>query len=76
MLVQQMKIPRSGASRLSTETWVEAEALRRYRGAASIRKAIEAEISAAVTRLLGEKEFIEVLQQVRAEGIEDKSIKE
>lgn len=70
-----MKIPRSGASRLSTETWVEAEALRRYRGATSIRKAIEAEIADAVTRLLGEKEFSEILQQVRAEGIDNNTSK-
>lgn len=71
MLTQAMKIPKSGASRLSTNSWIEAEALRRYRQADSVRKAIEAEIAAAVSRHMDDKEFVKILQQVRKEGIEN-----
>lgn len=70
MLTQAMKIPKSGASRLSTNTWIEAEALRRYRQADSVRKAIEAEIAAAVSRHMNDEQFVELLKQVRAEGVE------
>ena len=70
MLTHAMKIPKSGASRLSTNTWIEAEALRRYRQADSVRKAIEAEIAAATSRYMTDEKFVELLQQVRAEGVE------
>ena len=70
MLTQAMRIPKSGASRLSTNTWIEAEALRRYRQADSVRISIEAEIAAAVSRHMSDEKFVELLQQVRAEGVE------
>lgn len=70
MLSTAMKIPKSGASRLSTNTWIEAEALRRYRQADSVRKAIEAEISAAVSRHMNDNEFVRLLSEVRSEGVE------
>lgn len=65
-----MKIPKSGASRLSTEIWLLAEALRRYKSSDSIRKAIESEIAAAAERQKEDPEFVKIMQQVRAEGIE------
>lgn len=71
MLTQVMKIPKSGASRLSTNSWIEAEALRRYMQADSIRKAIEAELSAAVARHMSDEKFVKIIQSVRAEGVEN-----
>ena len=65
-----MKIPKSGASRLSTEVWLMAEALRRHKRADSIRKAIESEISAAAERQKSDPEFLRILSEVRAEGVE------
>ena len=47
-----------------------AEALRRYKRADSIRKAIESEIAAAAERQKGDPEFAKLLAQVRAEGVE------
>jgi uncharacterized protein YqeY len=73
MTVGAMQIPKSGASRLSKETWIEAEILKRYQKAPTVRKVIETAISEAVTELLGsgDPEFIKIMQQVRAEGIDD-----
>jgi len=69
-MITTMKIPKSGASRLSTEVWLMAEALRRYKRADSIRKAIESEIAAAAERQKEDPEFARVLAEVRAEGVE------
>ncbi|MEL6776510.1 MAG: hypothetical protein AAFO06_04575 [Cyanobacteria bacterium J06597_16] len=66
-----MKIPANGATRLSTQTWVEAEALKRFMGVASVRKTIEKVVSDVVTENLNDPEFIAVLKQVRDEGIDD-----
>lgn len=63
-------IPANGATRLSTEIWLMAEALRRYKRADSIRKAIESEIAAAAERQKDDPEFAKMLAEVRAEGIE------
>lgn len=73
MTVEAMQIPKSGASRLSRETWIEVEILKRYEKAPTVRKAIETAISNKVTELLGsgDPEFIKVMQEVRAEGIEN-----
>ncbi len=65
-----MKIPTNGATRLSTQTWVEAEALKRFLGTDSVRKTIEALVAEAITNRLEDKVFTEVLKTVRAEGIE------
>ena len=72
MTVGTMQIPKSGASRLSKETWIEVEILKRYQKAPTVRKAIETAISNKVTELLGsgDPEFIKVMQEVRAEGVE------
>ena len=71
MTAQIMKIPASGATRLSKETWVNAEILMRAMGAGSVRKAIEAIIDEAVTNRLGDPEFVKVVQEVKAEGVEE-----
>ena len=71
MTAQTMKIPASGATRLSRETWVNAEILMRAMGAGSVRKAIEAIIDEAVTKRLADPDFVKVVQEVKAEGIDD-----
>lgn len=65
-----MKIPTNGATRLSTQTWVEAEALKRYLGAGTVRKTIESLVAEATNARLEDKEFAKTLAEVRAEGIE------
>ncbi len=65
-----MKIPTNGATRLSTQTWVEAEALKRFLGADSVRRTIEALVADAINERLADKKFAEVLAAVRAEEIE------
>ena len=70
MTTATMKIPTNGATRLSTQTWVEAEALRRYLEEGTVRKTIEALVAEAVNNRLTDKNFTEVLAKVRAEGIE------
>jgi hypothetical protein len=65
-----MKIPTNGATRLSTQTWVEAEALKRFLGADSVRKTIEVLVAEAINKRLEDQKFAEVLKAVRAEGIE------
>lgn len=37
----------------------------------SIRKAIEAELSAAVARHMSDEKFVKIIQSVRAEGVEN-----
>jgi hypothetical protein len=70
MTTATMKIPTNGATRLSTQTWVEAEALKRFAGADSVRKVIETLVAEAINEHLANQEFAEVLKAVRAEGIE------
>ena len=70
MSTAAMKIPTNGATRLSTQTWIEAEALKRYLGADTVRKTIEALVAEAVNSRLTDKDFSEVLAEVRAEEIE------
>ena len=70
MSTATMKIPTNGATRLSTQTWVEAEALKRYLGADTVRKTIERLVADAINDRLSDKDFAEVLASVRAEGIE------
>jgi len=65
-----MKIPTNGATRLSTQTWVEAEALKRFLGTDTVRKTIEALVAEAINARLADQDFAEVLKTVRAEGIE------
>ena len=70
MTTATMKIPTNGATRLSTQTWVEAEALKRYLGEGTVRRTIEALVAEAVNNRLTDNKFTEVLAEVRAEGIE------
>ena len=70
MTTAAMKIPTNGATRLSTQTWVEAEALKRYLGESTVRRTIEALVTQAVNDRLTDKAFTEVLAAVRAEDIE------
>lgn len=70
MTAATMKIPTNGATRLSTQTWVEAEALKRFLGTETVRKTIETLVADAINKRLEDKEFAEVLKTVRAEGIE------
>jgi hypothetical protein len=70
MTAATMKIPTNGATRLSTQTWVEAEALKRFLGTDSVRKTIEALVAEATNKRLEDQKFAEVLKAVRAEGIE------
>ena len=65
-----MKIPTNGATRLSTQTWIEAEAIKRYLGVETVRQAIEILVTEAVNERLEDKKFIEVLKAVRAEDVE------
>lgn len=71
MTAQLMKIPANGATRLSTECWVNAEILMRAMGAGTVRKAIEKVIDEAVTQRLGDPDFVKVVQEVKAEGVEN-----
>lgn len=71
MTAQVMKIPANGATRLSRETWVNAEILMRSMGAGSVRKTIEAILDEAVTKRLADPEFVKVVQEVKAEGIDN-----
>jgi hypothetical protein len=70
MTAAMMKIPTNGATRLSTQTWVEAEALKRFLGEDSVRKTIEILVAEAINKRLEDQKFAEVLKAVRAEGIE------
>lgn len=71
MTAQVMKIPTNGATRLSKECWVNAEILMRAMGAGTVRKTIEAIIDEAVTQRLADPDFVKVVQEVKAEGIEN-----
>lgn len=71
MTAQVMKIPANGATRLSKETWVNAEILMRALGSGTVRKTIEAIIDEAVTSRLSDPDFVRVVQEVKTEGIED-----
>lgn len=71
MTAQVMKIPANGATRLSKEAWVNAEILMRSMGAGTVRKAIESIIDEAVTKRLADPDFVKVVQEVKAEGIEN-----
>ena len=67
-----MKIPRSGASRLSVDVWIIGEALSRFHRTDNIRTAIESEIRKASDNLIKiSPEYAEVLQEVKNEGLED-----
>jgi hypothetical protein len=68
---QTMKIPANGATRLSKEAWINAEALKRSFGSGSLRKAVEACLDKAVTDRLSDPEFIKIFQQVKSEGVEN-----
>lgn len=70
MTAATMKIPTDGATRLSTQTWIEVEALRRFLGTDSVRETVEGLVSEAITSQLGDKDFAEVLKEVRAQEIE------
>ena len=70
MSIATMKIPTNGATRLSTQTWIEAEAIKRYLGVGTVRQAIEMLVTEAVNERLEDKDFIEVLKAVRAEEVE------
>jgi uncharacterized membrane-anchored protein YjiN (DUF445 family) len=70
MTAATMKIPTNGATRLSTQTWVEAEALKRFMGADSVRRVIELLVAEAINENLVNQDFAEVLKAVRAEDIE------
>lgn len=67
-----MKIPRSGASRLSVDVWIIGEALNRFHCTDNIRTAIESEIRKASDNLIKiSSEYAAILQKVKDEGIED-----
>lgn len=67
-----MKIPRSGASRLSVDVWIIGEALSRFHRTDGIRTAIESEIRKASDNLIKvSPEYAEILQAVKDEGIQD-----
>lgn len=67
-----MKIPRSGASRLSVDVWIIGEALSRFHRTDSIRTAIESEVRKASDNLIKvSPEYAAILQKVKDEGIED-----
>lgn len=65
-----MNIPTNDVMRLSVQTVVDAEALRRFLGRDSIRSILESLVAEAINDRLGNKEFVEVLKTVRAERIE------
>jgi len=67
-----MKIPKNGTSRLSRETWVAGEVLRRYYHADNVRAAIEKAVSNQLNRLQElDPRATEILKEVNAEGIEE-----
>ena len=69
-----MKIPKSGASRLSEDVWILGEALSRYHKTNNLRVAIESAIRNYSDRLMSDDpSFISVLNEVKAEGIENES---
>ena len=69
---ETMKIPRSGASRLSQDVWIIGEALRRYHLTDGIRPAIETVIRSASMQLAqSDPRYAEILQEVKEEGVED-----
>ena len=69
-----MRIPKSGASRLSEDVWLIAEALNRHYRTNNLRVALESAIRITADRLASEdEEFAETLKQVRQEGIEKDS---
>ena len=65
-----MSTPTNDVTRLSAQTVVEVEVLRRFLGLDSVRSILESLVAEAVNDRLGNKKFVEVLRTVRAEGIE------
>lgn len=67
-----VKIPKSGASRLSEDVWILGEALSRYHRTNNLRVAIEAAIRNYSDRLMSDDpSFVDVLNEVKKEGIEN-----
>ena len=67
-----VKIPKSGASRLSEDVWLLGEALSRYHKTNNLRVAIESAIRNYSDRLMSDDpSFVEVLNEVKKEGIEN-----
>ena len=67
-----VKIPKSGASRLSEDVWLLGEALSRYHKTNNLRVAIESAIRNYSDRLMSDDpSFVKVLNEVKEEGIEN-----
>ena len=72
-----VKIPKNGASRLSEDVWILGEALSRYHKTSNLRVALEAAIRNYSDRLMSDDpSFVEVLNEVKAEGIEGDQVRE
>ena len=72
MNTQQMKIPKSGATRISNDIWLIGEALSRYYRTENLRVALEAIIRIGSDRLQEtDPEYAKILSIVRQEGIEN-----
>lgn len=72
-----VKIPKNGASRLSEDIWILGEALSRYHKTSNLRVALEAAIRNYSDRLMSDDpSFVEVLNEVKAEGIEGDQVRE
>jgi hypothetical protein len=66
-----VKIPKNGASRLSEDVWILGEALSRYHKTSNLRVALESAVRNYSDRLMSDDpSFVQVLNQVKAEGIE------
>ncbi len=66
-----MKIPKSGATRLSEDIWMISEALNRHYKTDNIRTAIEAAIRITADRLSEtDAAFKKRLDEVKSEGVE------
>lgn len=66
-----VKIPKSGASRLSDDVWMIGEALNRHYKTGNIRAAIESAIRITADRMAEQDaNFAKLLEQVKSEGVE------
>lgn len=67
-----VKVPKSGASRLSEDVWIIGEALNRYYKTSNLRVAIESAVRITSDRLASDDpRFAELLNAVKEEGVED-----
>lgn len=72
MYTQQMKIPKSGATRISNDVWLIGEALSRYYRTENLRVALESIIRIGSDRLQEtDPGYAKVLAEVREEGIDN-----